>query len=249
MMKRFLATLAIVGSAAMSAQAANNLVISPVGTVGGGATVGSPVVDVTGQSSGTLYIWVTDNVVVNRGLATNIAITGTSGKVALTGAQAYNYINMPNVFNNSGTYIPAGASSTSRWESVSNFGSGNINVTSNLITDLNATTPVSAAGINSANNGFPAPSTVGLKDPGYDVPAGLFLYGAFTFDVLDSSSSWSTTISLQPSTLDIASAGNSSLNSDFDFGSVTITNSAVPEPASLGLLAIGGLTLLRRRRA
>ena len=83
-------------------------------------------------------------------------------------------------------------------------------------------------------------------DLGYDVPTHAFLYGTVTFN-LASLPENDVVIDLIPSNLGIAN-NSGDVTGQFSFGQITILGTPIPEPASLGLIALGGLAVLRRRK-
>jgi hypothetical protein len=219
---KLLASVVVVAALAASAHA-QSIFLSEISALDGTAAPGTPVVDLLVGDSATLYVWVTDEQRVNRGLATSYSVA-PGGVIALTSASAQN----PDI--KIGTFDIG-----DRWQAT---GVGTL-VNASLLEDLNAVTTVDGTGIDAANDG----SAGGPLDLGYDVAASAFLLGQINYDAVGVGS---TTLSIIPSALGIADSGSpDDLSPLFSFGSATIN--VTPEPASLGLIALGGLALLRRR--
>jgi len=211
-MKAILATITVLALTS-SAWAANTITFSTSNTdpaAGSAATFHS----ITGTGTGrTLYVWVTSdagsditppdtgftNGTANSaaGIAYNVARTtstittpviGVTGVLNLTGAADIN-----------AAFTGSGATPTTNiWDSVSNFGTGNANVTPTLISDVNAVViPVTApAGL---NRGMALTQSVAnVTNPNFKSNA--FLLGSVNFSTTGYGTS---TIALQASTLKI----------------------------------------------
>jgi hypothetical protein len=178
----------------------------------------------------TLGIWVTDEVVVNRGLSMNIT-TSNNAVAPLTGAQALNF-DVRNVTYFAGTENDSGSTGINRWGSV---GTGSLQPGGTAINNINATTVNDGRGINNANNGAPAPVNFASDtwDVGYDVPSGAFLYGTVSFNLTDLQTQ--VIIDLTASNLGIATNPGGDVTSQFSFGQATINAPVVEEISQVAL--------------
>lgn len=232
-MKAMVATV-IVLTLGSSAWAANTIILSTSNTnptAGNAPTYHS----ITGTGAArTLYVWVTsdpgsDITPPDTNFTNNIAnsaaaiaysvarttsvittpVTGVSGVLNLTGANDIN-----------AAFTGTGATpSTNVWDSVSNFASGNANVTPTLISDVNAVVlPVtSPVGL---NRGFALTQSVAnVTNPEYNSTANAFLLGQINFTTTGYGTS---TIALQASNLKIV-RGGTDLTSAYTYGTANIT--------------------------
>ena len=226
-MRSITALLVVCILALGSAAQAQSIFLSPVGTVGGGVSAGNPHVNhVPGEAPSSLFVWVTDELLINQSFALNATLS-PGGVIAFLGAQLFN----PDVDSQN---FPDSAFKSTRWQ-----GTGGGVVTPLSITNFNAVSVTLGEGIDPANNGT---GTFQVLDFGYDVAAGAFLLGRIDYEIVGEGLA---TLSLSVGPGDIVTNG-ASLAGQFDYGSAVI--SVIPEPASLLLLTAGGLALLRRRR-
>lgn len=244
--RKYVLSIAAAGSLLAATQVdAASIFLSPISTPPANSDTATgvvvdlnPTITYGSLGSKTLGIWVTDEVLVNRGLSMSIT-TSNNTAAPLTGAQALNF-QVHNIANFGAGEFDAGDTGTNRWGSV---GTGSLQAGGTAINNLNAATVNDGRGINAANNGAPTNPGIDTWDLGYDVPTHAFLYGTVTFN-LASLPEGPVIIDLIPSNLGIAN-NTGDVTGQFSFGQATIT---VPEPASLGLIALGGLAVLRRRK-
>jgi hypothetical protein len=252
--------LGIFASQGPSAKAVDEIWFSTSSTVPG--SPGDITANYNSLGSQNLYVWLTSNpsdeitppipgytdVVINgmvnhvpnsaAAIAVNYGVTAGSN-ISLTGAMDIN----PVLIGSSPT--------NTRWDAVSNFITGNFQVTPTQITQVTAVTtsveltsggdvnsqPGIHLGLSSANDGTDGNPT----DPDY--VSGDWLLGTVTFDTTGIGSS---TLAIQPSSFLIIQ-GDTDLTNAYTYDSATIN--VVPEPASCILIGLGGLllgTALRR---
>lgn len=198
---------------------AQSIFFSEVGTVGGGATAGDPLVThTTAETNGSLFIWVTDEHRVNQSFALDLS-SATPGVVQFTAAAVFNpFVDLG---------IPA--VSDDRWQGVSAP-----TVSANSISNMTGVAVTEGFGFNTA---------VSIYDPLYDSVAGAWLFARVDYSILGVGL---TTLHLAVGAIDIVDNGVS-VAGLFDYGTATIE--VIPEPMTLALLlgAASVGPLLRRR--
>lgn len=201
--------------------------------IGGGVENGDASMNFEAGDTGSLFLYYSTDgpsqSELSIGFFTNI-MTSASGVIEFTAAQTFDY-----------DISIAGTSLGNRWDTPDGgFAGDAVSVTSDFITDLRAFT-VTGDGIINANAGSP------FTDAGYDASANAFQLGRIDFTVLGSLGPGGTSV-------DVAALLTQAVNGSVDFsatasvGGATINVSGVPEPTSAGLLALGLVGLVARRR-
>ncbi|MCG8508338.1 MAG: hypothetical protein MI741_03835, partial [Rhodospirillales bacterium] len=168
---------------------ASQLFFSPVGTVGGGVSLGDPQLYVSPSSStASLYVWSTDDQDVDALLSFDVT-SSTPGVIAFTGSEIF----APQLFSEASQQFDG-----RRWGLKQDGDSTQDGtVSTNSITGLAATKPGSVefgTGVLAANDGTIGPDL--LRDPLYDTQAGAFLLARIDFS---RTGSGSTTIGISAS--------------------------------------------------
>ena len=230
-MKAILAAVTVL-TLTTSAWAANTITFSTSNTdpaAGSAATYHSII---GAGASRTLYVWVSSdagsditppdtgftNGTANSaaGIAYNVARTTSTITTPVTGVTAV--LNLTGASDINAAFTGSGATPTTNiWDSVSNFTTGNANVTPTLISDVNAVViPVTApAGL---NRGMALTQTVAnVTNPNFKSNA--FLLGQINFATTGFGTS---TIALQASNLKIV-RGATDLTNAYTYGTAAIT--------------------------
>jgi Dockerin type I domain/PEP-CTERM motif len=235
-MKAMVATVTVLALAS-SAWAASTITFSTSNTnPTAGASPTYNAISGTGANK-TLYVWVTSDPgnditppdtgftsqIPNSaaGIAYSVARTTSTITTPVVGASAV--LNLTGASDINAAFTGTGATPTTNvWDSVSNFGSGNANVTPTLISDVNAVVvPVtSPAGL---NRGFALTQSVAnVTNPQFLSNA--FLLGQVNFTT---TSYGTSTIALQASNLKII-RGTTDLTSTYTYGTANITVAQLP---------------------
>ncbi|MEX2545863.1 MAG: PEP-CTERM sorting domain-containing protein [Phycisphaeraceae bacterium] len=205
-------------------------------------TISAPTVMLEPGESTTLYIWVIPGEAGNVGREGGLSLSigaDIPGLLTATGAEIYNPQVVP--------FPPQG-----RWTLP--LGEGTLNdlsVEGSLVQSLTAISATSSVGIDSQAGEFDL-------DPMYDASTGAFLHAQIEIQAtgIGSTDLWMAVGSgrivvdgapLSP-IFGVDAEATGSLAGDRSAGAVA-NITVVPEPGSLVLLGLGGLTLLRRRRA
>jgi Dockerin type I domain/PEP-CTERM motif len=232
-MKAMVATL-IVLTLGSSAWAADSIFLSTSNTnptAGSAATFHS----ITGTGANrTLYVWVTSNTgddITPPDTGFTNGIANSAAAIAYSVARSTSVITTPVVGNPAvlsltgasdinAAFTGTGATPTTNvWDQVSNFASGNANVTATLISDVNAvvlpvTTPVGL------NRGFALTQSVAnVTNPQFNSAGNAFLLGQINFTTTGYGTS---TIALQASGLKIIK-GSTDLTNTYTYGTANIT--------------------------
>lgn len=235
--------LAVAAAAALfagvsSAEAAR-LYFSTVGQ-GGSPTVGNPVITVTEGDSFQLHLWAELSAAGPTEIISGLGISIVSTNAPVLEATA-----------NSIPQVPYFGGTFNRWEPVP--GNPNTGVLGDLVTNANAVA-VTALGLG---------GTSAFGDPTYDAATSSYYVGTTT---ISATAAGTTDIFIKTGQGTISFKANSggptmffgtgdaavdprTANVQSDGYDARIVVEPIPEPASLSLLALGALPMLRRRRA
>jgi hypothetical protein len=230
-MKAMVATLTVLALTS-SAWAANAILFSTSNTdPNAGTTATYHSITGTGANR-TIYVWVTSdagsditppdtgftNGTANSaaGIAYNVARTASTITTPVVGVSAV--LGLTGAADINAAFTGSGATPTTNiWDSVSNFTTGNANVTPTLISDVNAVVIPVQTPLN-LNRGMALTQTVAnVTNPNFKSNA--FLLGQVNFSTTGYGTS---TITLQPSTLKIV-RGAVDLTSTYTYGAANIT--------------------------
>jgi hypothetical protein len=158
-------------------------------------------------------------------------VTDTAGVINFTGGETFEF-----AIEIAGT--PVGNRWTDDMGAGGSFGPGELTNGGEGI-NINAFTVTGGDGILAANNGTP------FTDQGYDAAADAFLFARLDYEAVGEGT---TSLSVTPGAGGIVNAG---ATVDATFGSATFTvggGPVIPEPTTAGLLAMGLVGLVARRR-
>lgn len=238
-MLKGLSVVALVLLMAGSANAAVTFFFSEVGTIGGGATLANPSIELAAPGeTATLYLWATTTErVIGMGMNIN---SSDAAVVEATASEIYNPISV--VVANVITYV--------RWNSPVNSGTPG-----DLVSGINAVAV--SLPPDSPYQGLTAldPAFSSFDTTGYDPANGSFLVGEVT---VQGTAEGTTDIKMAVSDLlipvdEVFFGAGESTPADGNVSGATsqiadATITVLPEPATLALLGFGAAGLLARKR-
>ena len=179
--------------------------------------------------SGTAYIWVADTYQIDTGAFLDV-LNSNTGVIELTGATVFN----PDVF-------VAGTPFDSRWQPTGGTGisTGGSGISAGMIDEIFGFSVTEGTGI------LPSQTTGNtFEDQGHDSASGAFLFASVDFDVVGAGVA---EISLRTGEGLVVNDGQE-LNPRYNSATVTVDGTAIPEPTSAALLALGFVAAVTRRK-
>ena len=222
-----LAVAAMIAVCSSSAYAGVSDIYVSFANVGDGGAAGNTAAEFEVGTSGSAFVWVDENFSIDTGAFLDVMSSNTN-VLEFTGAEVFN----PDILLFGTTPLD------SRWQSAGEQG-----VSAGLIDELNGFAVTEGTGIIPTNvPGVLDGMGLDFVDDLYDASSNGFLFARIDFDV----------VGVGNATISLATGDGLVVNNDVElspsYGAASVTGTAIPEPTSATILALGLAGLVTRRR-